>query len=301
MKKSLNLLTNKKSYIDAVLLLVVIIWGVKPIMIKIGLATISAMQYNVWRLLFATIAAWVSLIISRKEIKLDKRDMFLMIIISVFGFFVFQWFYGIGIAKTTAGNASIVMGILPLNVTILNHLLKIEKITKQKIGGIVISLIGLLLVVSSSGEIGLFYENMVGIIYIFIAAVGYSIYMVFSKYLTKKYSPKVVTTYAITITFVLAISFSGFDIHLNDMNRQLFFSLIYSGVIAMFVANYLWTWAIKKTSSTRVAIYNNLTPVVALVFGAIFLKEKIAILQILGGVFIILSFYVSTYTRKKNI
>jgi len=285
----------KQEKVYALLILVTIIWGLKPVIIKIGLLYMSSIQYNVFRMIFAAIAGWGTILAMKDFEPIEKVDLKLLTLISVFGFFVFQWFYGIGIGKTTSGNASIIMGIVPLLVLVLNHIFRIKRMSKIKMIGVAISLIGLCLTVASGGEVGQFKDNLIGMGYIFISAIGYSIYMVFSKTLTIKYSPRQITILAITITTVLIVIFSKFDIFIGGLNIVSIATLIYTGIIAMFIGNFIWTWAIKRISSNNVAIFNNLTPVFSIVFGFVILNERISIYQIVGAMIIFAGLYVSNY------
>lgn len=296
-----NYVFKDKYYIDSILILVTMIWGMKPVVIKIGLFNISAIQYNVWRLIFAAITSWIALLLSGKYVHVIKKDKMKILFISVCGFFIFQWFYGIGIGKTTAGNASLIMGTIPFTVAIISHIAGIERMNIIKVIGIIISFCGLIVVILGTDSTSLANDNILGSGYIFLGAFGYAIYMVFSKSLLKKYPPYQITAYAITITAILVILFSGFDININAMTPSLVFNLFYTGVFAMYVANYLWTWAIKRSSSTRVSLYNNVTPVFSMIFAALFLREGITIEQFGGIVIIFLGLYISIYKFKKFI
>jgi drug/metabolite transporter (DMT)-like permease len=280
-------------YIEFILILVTIIWGIKPTAIKIGLRDIDPIDYNVLRLIVATIAAWFSVTVGRKYKPVKKGDIKNILFISVCGFFIFQWFYGIGIGKTTAGNTSIIMGAVPLLVAGVNIITGMESTGKSTYLGMVVSLIGLIVVILGTGEVGLTPDNIIGSLYILISSVGYAIYMVFSKPLTKKYSSNQITAYAITITTILTIMFSGLDINPYRTTTSLILSLIYSGVVAMYLGNYIWTWAIKRSNSTRVSIYNNLTPIFSVVSAGIFLGESFTFIQLIGAGIIVAGLCIS--------
>lgn len=282
-------------YMDGILILVTIIWGIKPTAIKIGLRYMDPINYNVMRLIIASIAAWFFVVISGDNTKISRKDLKNILFISVCGFFIFQWFYGIGIDKTTAANASIIMATLPLIVALVNHVAGISKASLNTYKGIGISVAGVVTVVLGTGNLGVTPDNIIGCLYILLSALGYGVYMVFSKQISTKYSARLVTAYAITITTILSIIFSGFSIYPGDINRTLILSLIYSGVIAMYIGNYIWTWAIKKSSSNRVSIYNNLTPIFSVISANIFLEEGFTIIQFIGFGLIILGLYFSSY------
>ena len=284
-------------YIDTLLIFVTMIWGLKPTIMKASFIQISPMQYNVWRIIFAAVSSWIFLFAGGAHVKVHKEDIKQILLISVCGFFIFQWLYAIGLSKTTAGNASIIMGTLPLIVAVINHFSGHEKINRQKAVGISISFIGIMIVIIGTGTVAFAIDNITGGIYIFISAIGYAIYMVFSKPLSTKYPPKQITAYAITVSAVLILIFSGFDINVEAMTMPLFFSLLYTGLIAMYFANFLWTWAIKRSNSSKVSLYNNLTPAFSIVFAALFLREKIGIIQFFGILVIFIGLYVSIYRK----
>lgn len=301
MYKAVQHKSTNNYYVDCILILVTLIWGIKPIVIKVGLYNITAIQYNIWRMIFASVASWIVLLMKKEHVRIKNKDKIKILFISICGFFIFQWFYGIGIGKTTAGNTSIVMGTLPLIVAIINHMVGFEKMSSKKIIGIIISFCGLIIVILGTDTRVSFINNIGGCIYILTAALGYAIYMIYSKSLTYKYPPVQITTYAITITTLLIILFSRFDINTKAMTPSLIFNLFYSGVFALFAANYLWTWAIKKSSSSRVSMYNNLTPVFSIIFAFIFLGERITAEQLGGILIIFLGLYISIYRFKKFI
>ncbi|HCX78057.1 MAG TPA: EamA family transporter, partial [Firmicutes bacterium] len=49
--------------------------------------------------------------------------------------------------------------------------------------------------------------------------------------------------------------------------------------------------------SARTAIYNNLTPVTAMITSSLFLKEEIGVLQLAGAALIITGLYITRRTR----
>jgi drug/metabolite transporter (DMT)-like permease len=284
----------KEYSMELVLIFVTVIWGLKPTVIKIGLRDISAIDYNVLRLVVATVTAWIAVAVSKKYKPVKKSDIKNILFIAVCGFFIFQWFYGIGIGKTTAGNTSIIMGTVPLLVVATNNIAGIESAEKNTYIGILVSLIGTVIVILGTGEVGLTPENLTGIFYIFVSAIGYAIYMVFSKPLTKKYPPGQITAYAITITTLLTIAFLGLYIQIDRVGFSLIFSLLYSGAIAMYLGNYIWAWAIKRSSSTRVSLYNNLTPVFSVISARIFLGEDFTFIQLIGAAVIVFGLCMTT-------
>lgn len=271
-----------KKYVDIILILVSFLWGIKPIVMKWSMNSISAEQYNMLKFIFAVVGAWIFMLSTRQFKKIDKKDYKKISFISIFGFFIFQWLYAVGLKKTMASNASIIMGTLPILVLILNVILGIEKLTFKRVSSIVISFVGIIFVIISSDGFSFGGQNFIGNMIILVSAMGYTIYTVFSKDLVRKYPAIQITTIAITISTFLMMFVVKFNIDFSVIDFRLFISLVYTGIITTFIANYLWTWALKRSSSTRVALYNNLNPVFTVFFAYFILGESINVYTIVG-------------------
>lgn len=288
----------KNLYIEILLLIGSIILGVKPVVMKIGLRYIPVSDYNVLRLLAAVVSSWLALAIARDYKKVKKQDIKNILFISICGFFVFQWFYALGISKTTAGNTSVTMGTVPLLVGAVNQITGIEKAKREVMLGMGVSFIGLLFVILGTGGIGLTPENLKGGLYILISAIGYSVYIVFSKPLTMKYSANQITAYSITITALISILFTDFNFGEYKLSWQLILSILYVGAGAMYLGNYIWMLGIKKIGSNRVANYNNITPLFAVITAWLFLNEEFTLVQMVGGGIILIGLLISKYGKQ---
>lgn len=288
---------EKHGYMELLLLGATIIWGIKPTAMKIGLRYMPVGDYNVLRLIVATAAAWIAVSVSKSYKRVSKADIKNILFVSICGFFIFQWFYAKGISRTTAGNTSIIMGILPLIVGVINHITGIEKISKEALTGMIISFAGLVLVIIGTGRIGLTPENIVGGFYILVAVAGYAIYNVFSRPLTKKYSANQITAYAITITTIVTLLFTDLNVKEYRISTQLILSILYVGAVAMYLGNYIWMLGIKKVGSNRVAVYNNLTPVFSVAIAALLIGEEFTATQLIGGVIVFSGLYISKYRK----
>lgn len=277
-----------KYYIHFILILVSMIWGIKPIVIKGSLGMVTPNEYTLLRILFGAVFSWIFLFFKKDYVPVEKKDIKGILFISIIGFFNFQFLYGIGISMTSAGNTAIIMGSLPILVLIINSLYGIEAVNFRSIMSILISFVGIILVIFSPGNINFSKESMLGGLIVLFSALGCAIYTVFSKSLMKKYPPSEITTFAINITAVLMLIGSGFKVNIRAIDLKLFISLIYSGVVAMFIANFLWSWAISKSNSTtQVSLYNNLNPVFSLIFAYFFLGEEVTIIAFIGVVAIL--------------
>lgn len=294
---------EKKRYLaEAALLLVAFLWGINTPIMKLGLYQLPPMPYNTGRMIIATAISWVALWLSGTYRAYDKADRVNLCKISLFGFFIFQLFFTVGVYRTTAGNASFTLSLLPVSVVIINKLFHIEKITKPALLGMVLSISGIILIVLGSGkEFSLTGEHMVGTLFLLIAEAGYGYYTVFSRDLLDKYSTYQITAYLMSITTVLFILVSLPDLlKTNWVTIPVisWLSMLYSGIFALCIGNFIWIWGTGKIGSTKASMYNNLAPFFAVIAAYYLLGETLGILQFLGAAGIFGGIYVTRNRHK---
>ncbi|MDF2635085.1 MAG: carboxylate/amino acid/amine transporter [Pelosinus sp.] len=286
-------------FIEGILLLVAFIWGINPTIMKVGLFYLPPMPYNAVRMLIALLFAWLMLGLSKTYKPFDRQDVKLILLIGSAGFFIFQLAFTFGVQNTTAGNSSLILALVPASVAIINKLFGIEEIKGSMVIGIGMSLVGVIFIVMGSGkEISMGNDHLFGAFMMLIAQFAYGYYSVFSRPLLNKYSTYQVTAYMVTVAtslFIVVALPSLMPVKWVEVPLIAWFSVLYSGVFAICVGNFLWMWAIGKIGSTRTALYNNLSPIFAVASGYAFLDEGFGWLQFFGAVVIFLGMYL---TRK---
>ena len=133
---------------DLLMLLVVTIWALNLSLVKIALAEIPPLPYNGIRLLLASAVLLAWLLFSEKNLRLRRRDLPKIILLSFTGYALYQYLFISGIDLTTASNTAVIFGSAPIMVSLLSSFFKQEKITPLGWLGIVLGFAGIYLVVS---------------------------------------------------------------------------------------------------------------------------------------------------------
>ncbi len=291
----------KAGLAEAVLVLVAIIFGINPPAVKLGLQYLPPQSYNVARLVVASLVALVALWLSGSHRRPDRADLVKFFKLSAFGFFFFQILFTEGILRTTSGNASFVMCLLPLVVLILNKFYGLETITRAVVAGIACSLCGVALIVVGTGkEVSTASTHLVGTMMILVSQYGYAYYTVFSKELLTRYSTYQVTAYLMTITAALlaAVTAPGLvEVNWLAVPAIAWASVLFSGILALCIGNFLWIWGTGIIGTSRVAIFNNLSPVFAVITAYFLLGETFGALQAAGAAFVFVGVYI---TRNRD-
>ncbi len=144
---------------DLMMLLAITIWGVNFTAVKVALRSMEPLAFNAVRFTLATVVtfvvlAWQARATGRPELTRApaRRDFLVIALISFMGNSVYQVLFIQGMARTSPGNASLIMATAPIWVAILGFLLRIERINRLMFGGILLSFAGIVLLVMGGGK-----------------------------------------------------------------------------------------------------------------------------------------------------
>src|SRR3990167_2824778 len=159
-------------------------------LIKIGLQTIPPFAFTLLRFVIALVFILPIFLREKPKIKniLEVVPVTLLSTINIILFIL-------AVRFIPANIGTLIYVMVPIIVSILSYFVLNEKITRIKILGVLLGFLGSLILFFSSTVIGFSsLDNLVGIVLIFVGAVSYSFYLIFSKSLQKKYSPVYITS-----------------------------------------------------------------------------------------------------------
>lgn len=290
---------------EGVLLLTVFIWGVNTPLMKMGLGYLSPLLYNAFRLLLASIFAWVILLYSGTYKPIKGCDIPSILAIGLLGFCCSQLLLMIGLPHTTAGNASIMNALLPLTVILMNRIFKKEAISFFVIVGMLVSLVGITCVVLGSDKnISLDSNHVMGAALILLSQFGVGYYTIFSRDLLERYSAHQIIAYVMTLSAIVFSMVAIPEVSLvswRDVPIMAWISIFISGLFALLLANVAWIWCVGKLGSTRASLFQNLVPLFAIIGAWILLGEVLTWLQWLGMILVFNGLYLARANGNKKI
>jgi drug/metabolite transporter (DMT)-like permease len=280
-KKSDNIKTH------LLLVLVAVFWGVTPAFMKVSLLEVDVLIFSTLRLFTALMVSGMFLLFSGSWKTVEKKDWLLFIVIGLFGFFIFQICFPLGVKYTSASISSLIMATLPINVVLINLFLSLEKISIRTIMGIILSIAGITIIIfGTKGGLSLEGTYTIGVILLIIAEMGFAVYTVKAKSLISKYSLYQVLFLVILFSFVPFLSISAKNIistPFYSISGIAWTGIFFTGIFGTCIANILWYGGIRSIGSTKTSIYANLPPVFGIFVSFIFLNESLTLLQIAGG------------------
>lgn len=208
-----------------------------------------------------------------------------------------------GQSYLAAALASLIVTSNPIFTTIISRLLLGEPLTHRKLTGIAIAFSGFLIVLLYGGSEARFsIDNVIGILILICAPLGWATYTVLSKPLLADYEPHVV---AGLTTILGAVMLSPLLFFNTDIIREAaafswksWLAAITMSVLAVFVAYILWYRGLRRLEPTQVAVYVYLVPFFGVLFSWLLLGETITPFLLLGGATILSGVIVTNSGRR---
>ena len=174
--------------------------------------------------------------------------------------------------------------------------LKIEKTNIFQISGVIISVLGILAIITRLDlDILLLLDFNKGDLFMIVAIIAWGIY---SAYLRKR-------TFEVSYSLLLHIIctfglYFFYHIYFRYMQRQnyaidvnLFYILIYIAIFPSIGSYYCWAGAVSIIGANRAGIFLSLIPLFSTILAILLFNEKFLFFHLIGSVLIILGLFLS--------
>lgn len=278
-------------------LLCMIIWGASYPVIKIVVSEVDPTLSAFYRFALASIILYIVQKIRFKDLKIVKEDRIRFALGGFFGVGLYFFLENYAITFTTASNVSILIASIPIFTLISQRIVFKEKITLNKMLGVILSFIGILLVVTAQGGIDLSSKNTLGNILAILAALSWVAYNMVTYKFKGKYNSVTITTYQmIWGTIFLSPSLTWAEKSIPSTKAIL--GILYLTLFCSLVAYLIYIRVLKALGATVLTTYINIQPIISLILAYIFLNENITLKQLLGSSVILIGVLFVNYTKK---
>lgn len=274
--------------VHAGLLFVQLTFGAFPVVGKGVLATLQPLALAGLRVAFATplllLVAW-----RVERVRPTRRHLPMLAVLGLLGMFANQVLYVLGLARTTAGNAGILMPSIPVFALAVAALTRIERLTWRRAAGVALAVAGAV-VMLEPGNLSLRGGTTLGNALILANCLSYAIYLVLQRPVLRELPPLTVVAWAYLFgsVAVLAVSAPSLaETSWGAVPTAVWLGVAYIVLIPTSVNYAINSWAIRRSSPALVATYSLLQPVVAAGLGVLFLAEVVGPRELVGFVLIV--------------
>jgi len=290
---------NKNVLAWFLLLLLALIWGSSPIMIKKALVKLGPFEIGALRLSLASLVLMPFLLKSLNEIK--KKDYFILFISGIVGNVIPYFLYPIAQTQIDSATSGVLTSLTPFFALIIGVIFYKLKATKNNIIGLCIGFLGTSILILFSNSSEGFSADLYGL-FVVAATLLYGINLNLVKYHLKHLKPITITAFSIVsilpITLYILFAHTEFSSHLKLVNEYLleFGYVFVLGVLGTSIATLIFYNLIKIKDTVFASMVTYLMPIVAIGFGVLD-GEKINLIQLFGMLLVLLGVFINS---KKN-
>lgn len=236
--------------------------------------------------------------------KIETNDLKKLVILSIFGVVINQLFFIYGLSLTTPINSSVIMISNPIIVFVFTLIVLKEKLTWNKITGLILAIIGCYIILRYRGNFEIGSETITGDLMTLINATSWAIFVVLAKPIMVKYNTVTVMKWIFLFGSILILPIGLLDtLHTNYLafTPKAIFALCFVVVATTFLAYLLNLYGLKKLSPNVVSMYIYLQPFLASTFAILIGEDKLTTTKLASGVIIICGLYlVNLKTKQKT-
>lgn len=284
-------------------LVLCLIWGSTWLFIKIGLSNLPPLTFAGIRFVIASIILFTIIWARGLRLPEDRGDWWLL---AFTGLLSFSLNYGLvfwGEQYISSGLAALLQATLPAFGLVIAHFhLPNERMTRAKIGGIILGVSGVGIVFSNQLAVagGLALAGCVALVLSsFFAA--YSNVLVKAR--GKALDPAILSAgqmfFGLIPLLLIGIPLEGNPFKFR-WTLMAIVSLFYLALIGSVVAFLLYYWLVRNMDVTKSMLIALVTPVVAVILGMLVLDEELSWRTIVGGAMIMAGIGIIVLTRAKS-
>lgn len=282
------------------------IFGLSFLFSKRALSIATPMELVSFRFLTAFIIMTILIIFKVIKVNYRNKPMGWLLLLALFEPVIYFIFETYGLQYTASSIGGLMISLIPIAVTILGAYFLNEKPSVKQIIFIITSVAGVALigVLGSSGDSG---SSVWGIFLLLGAVLSAAFFSIISRKISKDFNP-IEITYFMMLSGAICFNFILILDHMINKKISSFFeplksttfitSVLYLGILSSIVAYFLINYALSKIEASKTSVFSNISTIVSIAGGVIFLKESFHLYHVIGSILILVGVWGTNYYSK---
>jgi drug/metabolite transporter (DMT)-like permease len=215
----------------------------------------------------------------------ERRHVLPIALLGIAQFGILIALLNFGLQSVGSALGALIFATFPLLTMVLAAALRTEALTPLKSAGVALTVLGVALALGERLTLaGAAEAGWIGELAIFASALTGAVCAVLYGPYLRAYPPLQLGAFAMaaSVAFLAALAAGeGFFDAWPRFSPGGWLAVLFIGVSSG-LGYYLWLWALKHTTPTKVTVFLALSPITATALGAAFLSERISTLFILG-------------------
>ncbi len=247
---------------------------------------------------------WLISLLRPKE-RVELRDLPKIFAASVLGFFLAQISFLFAISQITPMDCSIVASLAPFYTMFIAAYTLKEPISAQKIGGVVLSLCGVIYLILNgvSSSSGVVETTPVGVLLMVVNSLCFALYLGIFKPLIGKYSVVTFMKWIFLFSTLMTLPFTSrelIEVEFASLPPSYIGQLAFLVVCATFVTYFLIPVGQRLLRPTLVSMYTYVQPIVATVVSIYVGLDRLTLSKVIAAIAVFAGVVIVSRSRKKE-
>lgn len=266
-------------------------FGKKAYQFNIAPGELLALRYSI----SAFLTGLIILITNPRSLLLNRFHLISSILLGVFGYALFSSLFFMALQGLSASLSVLLLYTYPVMVAVLSQFILKEHLGKRGVYALIIVSIGIIGLVWGEWAISRPQYLLFGIG----SAFFYALYIMYSRKFVSDI-PAMASSFYVQLGAGVILTL----IHFNELQRPVYILVNHSlliismAIICSLMAMTFFLAGLKRLSSSETSILSTTEPLFGVLIASLFLGEKLAVIQIFGGVFILIGMILIAKSKK---
>ncbi|VEN73154.1 Multidrug DMT transporter permease [Candidatus Desulfarcum epimagneticum] len=259
----------------AVIVMICVMFGANAAAIKITLQGMGVFASGFFRFSLAAAILFFWAKATGRSLKLEKKNVKQVLIVTC-AFSVQFALFILGISKTSASRAALLINLQPFCVLVLAHIfIKGDRITPMRLGGMVIGFLGVACLFAIKGDADVRFRP--GDFLVAATALVWACNAIYLKTFIEKVSVFTVTFYhlLLSLPFFLAMSLVFDDAMITAVTPSIAAAFLYQAAACTAFGFIAWNAMLKKYKASAMHSFLFIMPISGVFFSFLILKEPL--------------------------
>lgn len=247
---------------------------------------------------------WIISLFMPKQ-SVERSDLPKILVASILGFFLTQICFLMAISRITPMDCSIVSSLSPIYTMFIAAYVLKEPLSAQKIGGVVLSLCGIIYLILNSvtSTATVVQTTPLGVLLMLGNSLCFSLYLGIFKPTISKYSVVTFMKWIFLFASLLSLPFSArelLSIELSALPTSYLAELAFLVICATFTTYFLIPVGQKILRPTLVSMYSYVQPIVAIVVSIYVGMDTLSWQKVLAALTVFTGVVLVSYSKKRS-
>jgi drug/metabolite transporter (DMT)-like permease len=291
----------KKALPYIAIVMTVTFWGISYISSTICLRYTSPITLVSMRSAIAAIILFTIWKVTTPKAKIMKKDYWRFLASGFLGMNCYFICEVTALKYISPSIVVIIVAAIPIFTLLIDRIFMKTKLTFFKIVGVVVSLVGVALIISSDLSNVEGGGKAIGYLFALGAVLSWVIFNYVTKPLYADYKPLTITAVQMAVGALSLIPFFLLSERQPiAFDTTFIFNLLFLALLCSATAMLLYMYALSHLSVFTTTLFINVPPLITVAASALILKQFLSPIQFVGGFLVIMAVYVSNIVIKKK-